>query len=197
MCASATVPQFTIESDADLGALSDLRRSLDDDARPSYADLLSAVCAQALLAHPRLNASYDEDAIVEHGEINIGLAVAVDDGLVAPAIMGADRRSLTELAAERKRLTDAANAGTLTPADLLSATFTISNLGPLGVRRFRALVVPPQAAILAVGKITDDQSISLSLSCDHRVLDGAPAALFLGDLVTRLENPKWVHEALA
>jgi pyruvate dehydrogenase E2 component (dihydrolipoamide acetyltransferase) len=196
MTASAAVPQFTVESDADLRAVAQLRETLDTDARPSYADLLTAACAQALVAHPRLNASFDEDAIIEHEEVNIGLAVAVPDGLVAPAVLGADRRSLAELAAERRRLTEAATAGTLTPADLLSATFTISNLGPLGVRRFRALVVPPQAAILAVGRLTADQAMSLSLSCDHRVVDGAPAALFLADVVQRLTDPGWVREAV-
>jgi pyruvate dehydrogenase E2 component (dihydrolipoamide acetyltransferase) len=194
MSASAAIPQFTIESDADLRALGVLRDGLGADRRPGYADVLTAACARALLEHPRINASFDGDAIVEHGEVNVGIAIAVEDGLVAPAVMGADTRTIPELAAERRRLTQAAEAGVLTPADLLSATFTISNLGPLGVRRFRALVVPPQAAILAVGRLCDDGRMSLSLSCDHRVLDGAPAARFLADVVARMESTDWVRE---
>lgn len=196
MSASAAVPQFTVESDADLRSLAGMRATLDPALRPSYADVLTAACAQALVRHPRLNASFDDDAIVEHGEVNIGLAVAVPDGLVAPAVMNADRLSLAELATERRRLTEAAVASALRPAELLSATFTISNLGPLGVRRFRALVVPPQAAILAVGRLADEGVMSLSLSCDHRVVDGAPAALFLADVLERLADPDWVREAV-
>jgi pyruvate dehydrogenase E2 component (dihydrolipoamide acetyltransferase) len=143
-----------------------------------------------------VNASFDEDAILQHADVNVGIAVSLDDGLIAPAIRNADRLSLPELKAERVRLTEAAQAGKLTMQEAMSATFTISNLGPLGIRRFRALVVPPQAAILAVGTVAGDGRMSLSLSCDHRVLDGAPAARFLGELTGRLEQPDWVERLL-
>ena len=158
--------------------------------------MFTAACARSLVDHQHVNASFDRDAIIRHPSINVAVAVSLDDGLIAPSIQDADRLTLTELAAERLRLTDAAQAGTLTPHETLSATFTISNLGPLGVRRFRALVVPPQAAILAVGMITPEALCSLSLSCDHRVVDGAPAARFLMEVSARLEHPQWIEQLL-
>ena len=126
----------------------------------------------------------------------MGIAVALPDGLVAPAVLRADALSLPELAAERRRLTAAAQAGVLTPGELLSATFTVSNLGTFGVSRFRALVVPPQAAILAVGGLRPDGTVTLALSCDHRVLDGAPGAEFLRDLTRSLVEPAWLDDLL-
>lgn len=198
MAASAAVPQFTIEYDVPLGPASERRERWRAAGMPvSVADLLTASTARALRAHPRVNASFEGDAILEHQEINIGLAVALDDGLIAPAVRNADRLTLIELAAERRRLTDAATSGALTPEEVLSATFTISNLGPFGVSRFRALVVPPQAAILAVGGTRPDGSITLSLSCDHRVLDGAPAAEFLRDVAGLLAVPDWFDDILS
>jgi pyruvate dehydrogenase E2 component (dihydrolipoamide acetyltransferase) len=146
--------------------------------------------------HPDVNASYTDDGIVRHEQRNVAVAVALDGGLISPVIAGADTLTLAELGAERVRLTAAANAGTLTPEEVLSATFTISNLGPLGVRRFNALVVPPQAAILAVGALERD-SIALTLSSDHRVLDGAPAALFLGQVRDQLEDEAWLERLFA
>jgi pyruvate dehydrogenase E2 component (dihydrolipoamide acetyltransferase) len=194
MSASAAVPQFTLESDASLRALRAIRAETGlHEAGVSVTDYLLAACAGALTTHPRLNASFDEDAILEHVPINVAVAVSLDDGLIAPALRDADRLDLRALAAERARLTAAATAGALTPADVLSATFTISNLGSYGVRRFRALVVPPQAAILAVGAATADDAVALSLSCDHRVIDGAPAAIFLGDVVSALESEIWLR----
>src|SRR5581483_3590314 len=144
----------------------------------SITDVLTAACARALRAHPGVNASFDGDAIVRHREINVGLAVALDDGLLSPAILRADELDLAALAEERTRLVAAARAGRLSGAELSAATFTISNLGPFGIDRFQSLVVPPQAAILAVGAIRADATVSLCLSCDHRVLDGAPVARF-------------------
>jgi len=194
MTASALVPQFTVEVDASLDPLAEWRRGAGEGV--SYSDAIVAAVARALRSHPALNSSFADDAILEHGEINVGFALDLPDGLIAPAIRRADERSLPSLAAERRRLAEAAQAGTLTPEDVFSATFTVSNLGPLGVRRFRALVVPPQAAILALGALTEDGLMSLSLSCDHRVVDGAPAARFLADLVALLEEPAWLDELL-
>jgi pyruvate dehydrogenase E2 component (dihydrolipoamide acetyltransferase) len=184
--ASAVVPQFTVERTVDVGALQRLREAGGKGF--SLSDALTAAVAAALAAHRRLNASWTEEGIVEHGAVNVGLAVAVEDGLVVPAIRDADRRTLRELAAERARLTTAALEGTLRPDDVFSTTFTISNLGPHGVHRFRALVLPPQAAILAVGAVVDGR-LELALSCDHRVVDGAPAAVFLAEVAARLEDP--------
>lgn len=197
MTASAQVPQFAVEIDARLGALADLRaRLVGDGVRVSYSDVLTAACAAALVAHPHVNASFDGDAIVRHPAINVGLAISLDDGLIAPAVLGADRLSLRELETERVRLTAAARAGSLGAEEATAATFTISNLGPFGVTRFAALVVPPQAAILAVGSLTEERRLALTLSSDHRVLDGAPAAAFLADVAGRLEDCAWVEEAL-
>jgi pyruvate/2-oxoglutarate dehydrogenase complex dihydrolipoamide acyltransferase (E2) component len=189
MTASARVPQFTVEMDVDAAALGAWRETRG----VSFSDALTAACAQALVEHPDVNASFAEDAIVEYADVNVGIAVALDDGLIAPAIRNADRLSLGELQAERVRLTEAARAGTLDAEEVLCATFTISNLGPLGIARFRALVVPPQAAILAVGALTAERRIAVALSCDHRVLDGAPAARFLGDVVGRLQEREWLE----
>jgi pyruvate dehydrogenase E2 component (dihydrolipoamide acetyltransferase) len=141
--------------------------------------------------HPDLNSSCTDEGILRHDEINVGLAIALDDGLISPAITVADTRPIAELVAERQRITTAAREGTLKPEEILSATFTVSNLGPLGVRRFNALVVPPQVAILAVGTI-EDGTMVLNLSVDHRVIDGAPAALFLGQVRGQLEDPDWL-----
>jgi pyruvate dehydrogenase E2 component (dihydrolipoamide acetyltransferase) len=197
MSASALVPQFTVEYDVAFENVAAYRgrwKTAGHDI--SVADVLTAACARTLRAHPTLNASWAETSILQHADVNIGLAVALPDGLVAPAVRSADTLDLVQLAGERKRLTLAAQEGRLTPDELLSATFTISNLGTFGVSRFRALVVPPQAAILAVGGVRPDGTVALALSCDHRVLDGAPAALFLRDVASGLTEPGWLEELL-
>ncbi len=175
MTLSASVPQFTLEATAEVGS------------PESLSDLVVAACARALREHPGLNASFDGDAIVEHENVNVGIAVSVERGLLVPVIRQADRLSLPELRAERERLTAAALGAKISAGDLTGATFTISNLGPLGIERFRALVVPPQAAILAVGAAQEGR-LALSLSCDHRVVDGAPGARFLRRVVELLER---------
>jgi pyruvate dehydrogenase E2 component (dihydrolipoamide acetyltransferase) len=195
MSASALVPQFTVEYDVPFGSVAAYRgrwKAAGHDI--SVADVLTAACARALRSHPGINASWAETSILQHADIHVGLAVALPDGLVAPAVRSADTLDLGQLAAERKRLALAAQEGRLTPDELLSATFTISNLGTFGVSRFRALVVPPQAAILAVGGLRPDGTVSLALSCDHRVLDGAPAAMFLRDLAGSLTEPAWLED---
>jgi pyruvate dehydrogenase E2 component (dihydrolipoamide acetyltransferase) len=195
MSASALVPQFTVEYDVPLAAVQERRAAWKAAGEPvSVADVLTAAVARTLRQHSAINASWSDDGILQHGEVHVGLAVAVPDGLVAPAVRHADTLGLRQLAAERVRLAEAALAGGLKPAELLSATFTISNLGPFGVSRFRALVVPPQAAILAVGGLRPDGTVALALSCDHRVLDGAPAAEFLRDLAGALTAPAWLED---
>ena len=199
MTASALVPQFTVEQDVPFDEVQWWRRRRwkADGVRVSVAEVLTAATARALRAHPGVNASWTDDGVLLHADVNVGIAVALPDGLVAPAVLRADRLSLPELAAERRRLTAAAQAGVLTPGELLSATFTVSNLGTFGVSRFRALVVPPQAAILAVGGLRPDGTVTLALSCDHRVLDGAPGAAFLRDLADSLAEPAWLDELVA
>jgi pyruvate dehydrogenase E2 component (dihydrolipoamide acetyltransferase) len=196
MSISAAIPQFTLDREVDLGAASRVREQLRATGTAvSWEDMLVGACARALKDHPRVNASFDGDAIVEHPQINVGIATALDDGLISPAIIDADRRSWDDLVSERRRLRAAAAAGRVRGVELFGATFSISNLGPYGVDRFRALVVPPQVAILAAGRVRrsgGSSHIALSLSCDHRVLDGAPAALFLGAVCELLEAPEWM-----
>ncbi len=198
MSLSAQVPQFTLDRLVDVTALSAMRDELKGPELPvSWEDLLVAACARALRQHPDVNASLDDDAIVRHPGINVGIATSVPGGLVSPAIVDADQRSLAELISERKRLREGANQGKLRGVELFGATFTISNLGPFGVDRFRALVIPPQAAILACGRVMETDghpSLALTLSCDHRVLDGAPGAEFLATVRELLEEPAWVRE---
>jgi pyruvate dehydrogenase E2 component (dihydrolipoamide acetyltransferase) len=195
MTASAAIPQFAIEMVLNAAPLTEARRRASVDSRPSYADAVVASAAVALRDHPWLNASLGAEGIVRHEEINVAIAIAIDGGLVSPAIEDADRLSPVQLAAERIRLTASAHAGTLSPRELLSATFTVSNLGPLGVRRFNALVIPPQVAILATGALERDE-IALTLSVDHRVVDGAPAARFLGQIRSQLEDRDWLAAQL-
>jgi pyruvate dehydrogenase E2 component (dihydrolipoamide acetyltransferase) len=193
MTASAAIPQFTIEMEASLKSAIAWQENERTSARhaASVYDVLVAGFAAGLREHRLLNSSFTRDGIVTHSDVNIGLAVALPDGLLTPAILRADELPIGRLHAERLRLTEAARSGNLTPEESLSATFTISNLGPFGVRRFQALVVPPQAAIVAVGCIDENQSVSLSLSCDHRVLDGAAAAQFLSTVRDVIQDGGW------
>jgi len=169
-------------------------------ARITYTDLLVKVAAAVLLQHPRVNASWKDGAIVQNADVNIGLAVAIDDGLVVPVVHRADTLSLAEIAARREDLVSRAQAGKLRPADIQGGGFTISNLGMYGVDAFDAIVNPPQAAILAVGRIADrvvaingqpavQPTMVVTLSCDHRALDGARGAQFIGALADLIEEP--------
>ena len=169
-------------------------------ARITYTDLLVRLVASAIAHHPAVNGSWKDGALVRNAEINIGLAVAIDDGLVVPVIHRADTLSLAELAARRDDLVTRAQAAKLRPADIQGGGFTISNLGMYGVDAFNAIVNPPQAAILAVGRIADrvvalngqpavQPTMVLTLSCDHRAIDGARGAQFLGDLAELIEEP--------
>jgi pyruvate dehydrogenase E2 component (dihydrolipoamide acetyltransferase) len=166
----------------------------------TYTDLLVKLVAAAIAQHPRVNVSWKDGAIVQHPEINIGLAVAIDDGLVVPVIHRADTLSLAEITARRADLAGRAQGAKLRPADIQGGGFTISNLGMYGVDAFSAIVNPPQAAILAVGRIADrvaavngqpavQPAMVLTLSCDHRALDGARGAQFLGALAELIEEP--------
>jgi pyruvate dehydrogenase E2 component (dihydrolipoamide acetyltransferase) len=166
----------------------------------TYTDLLVKLTAVALRQHSRLNASWLKDTIVLNPQVNIGLAVAVEDGLVVPVIHQADTLGLSQLAARRMELVAKAQTGKLTLDDLSGGTFTISNLGMYGVDAFNAIVNPPQAAILAVGRIAErvvalngqpavQPMMTLSLSCDHRVVDGARGAQFLQTLANLIEDP--------
>lgn len=202
-----TAPHFFVIREIDAGALLAAREKFgpaiekERGVRLSHTDLLIAAVAHALKKHPLVNASWTGDGIRLHPEVNVGIAMAVEDGVVVAAIPGADTKNLGEIAAMRRDLTERARAGKLRPADITGATFTISNLGMYQVDAFTAIIVAPQAAILAVGRISDRvvpvdgkpgirPMMTLTLSCDHRVFDGARAALFLNDLAAAIVEPE-------
>jgi len=188
-------PQFSISRDVDMSAANEARTK----AGASYTDAIVAACAKALRDHPRLRGRIEDDALVISDAIHVGIAIALDDGLLVPVLRDADRKDLSELARERERLEQHARAGRLAEHELGGAVFTVSNLGTLGVDRFTAIVNPPEAAILALGRVTDrviakDGSAlvrpvaTLTLSVDHRVADGATAARYLTAVAERLER---------
>jgi pyruvate dehydrogenase E2 component (dihydrolipoamide acetyltransferase) len=202
-----TVPHFFVVREIDAAplveALEKLRAAADKAAgvRVTHTDLLVGLVARVLLRHPRINSSWAEQGVRHHKDINIALAMAVDDGVVTGVIQNADKLDLSKIAAQRKGLGERAKAGQLRPADIAGATFTISNLGMYQVDAFTAIIVPPQAAILAVGSIADRvvpvggqpairPMMSLTLSSDHRVIDGARAAQFLNDLADAIHEPQ-------
>jgi len=197
-----TAPHFYLVREVNVSRLVTWRdrASKQTGVRITYTDLLIRLVAATLARHPRANASWKDGTIVQGSEINVGLAVAIDDGLVVPVIHRADTLPLPELAARRADVVSRAQAGKLRPADIQGGGFTISNLGMFGVDAFSAIVNPPQAAILAVGRIADrvvalhgqpvvQPTLVLTLSCDHRALDGARAAQFLGTLADLVEEP--------
>ncbi len=197
-----TAPHFYLVREVTVSRLATWREraSKQASARITYTDLLVKLVAAALARHPAVNTSWKDGAIVRHAEINIGLAVAIDDGLIVPVIHRADTLSLTEIATRREDVVTRGQSGKLRPADIQGGVFTISNLGMYGVDAFNAIVNPPQAAILAVGRIADrvvavngqpavQPTMVLTLSCDHRALDGARAAQFLGTLADLIEEP--------
>ena len=202
-----TVPHFFVRRDVDAGPLNEAREKLGPaverscGARLTHSDLLVALVARVLSKHPRINASWSGEGVRENGAVNIGLAMAVEDGVVAPVIHNADKADLSTIASQRRDLTERARGARLRPADFAGGTFTISNLGMFGVDAFTAIIIPPQAAILAVGAITERvvaidghprvrPMISLTLSSDHRVVDGARAAAFLQNLAEAIANPQ-------
>jgi pyruvate dehydrogenase E2 component (dihydrolipoyllysine-residue acetyltransferase) len=202
-----TAPHFFVTREIDAGALLATREKFgagiekERGVRLSHTDLLVAAVARALEKHPLVNASWTGDGIRRHPEINVGIAMAVDDGVVVASIPGANKKKLGEIAAMRRDLTERARSGKLRPADITGATFTISNLGMYQVDEFTAIIVAPQAAILAVGRIADRvvpvdgkpgirPMMAITLSCDHRVFDGARAAMFLNDLAAAIVEPE-------
>jgi pyruvate dehydrogenase E2 component (dihydrolipoamide acetyltransferase) len=215
-----TVPHFFVVREVDAGALNEARGKLGAEIEKSriekssalkltHTDLLVALVARVLQKHPRMNASWAGAGVRSNAAINVGVAMAVGDGVVAPVIPNADKATLGEIAEQRRDLAERARGGKLRPSDLAGGTFTISNLGMFGVDAFTAIIIPPQAAILAVGRIADRvvpiaagpdfrpgirPMMTLTLSSDHRVVDGARAAEFLRDLVEAIGNPqRWLN----
>ncbi len=190
---------------ADMGRAQELRERLvelvrEGEAKPTVSDVLTKACAAALMRHREVNAHYADQAVRRFPTADVGMAVATDRGLLVPVIRGADRLTLAEIAAARADLVTRARDGKLQQADLEGGTFTVSNLGMYGVEHFIAVLNPPQVAILAVGAIEEKAVVvdgdleirplmSLTLTCDHRAIDGSVAAEFLGTVRAFLEEP--------
>jgi pyruvate dehydrogenase E2 component (dihydrolipoyllysine-residue acetyltransferase) len=199
-----TIPHFFLVRDVDASALNGTRERLASGAsaavKVTHTDFLIALVARVLPQHPRLNASWTPGGIRLHAQVNIGIAIAVDDGVIAAVIPNAHSASVAEIAAQRRELVERAKAGKSRPQDLIGATFTVSNLGMFQIDSFTAIIPPPQAAILAVGAIADRvvaidgkptvrSTMTLTLSSDHRVVDGAHGAEFLNDLAKAIAEP--------
>jgi pyruvate dehydrogenase E2 component (dihydrolipoamide acetyltransferase) len=197
-----TVPHFFLMCEVEASRLMAWRTEQQEriGLNLTYTDLLVKLAAAALREHPRLNARWENGTVLSGEGINIGVAVAIDEGLVVPVIHGADRLSLEAISRRRREVVDRARAGRLRPDDIAGGTFTISNLGMYRVDAFTAIINAPQAAILAVGRIADRvvpvdglpgvrPMLIMSLACDHRVVDGARGAQFLGTLSNLIEEP--------
>jgi pyruvate dehydrogenase E2 component (dihydrolipoamide acetyltransferase) len=200
----ATAPDFVMTLEVDMEDAVELRAQLKaaagDDPAPSFNDFVIKAAALALRDFPRANGAYRDGQFELYSRINIGVAVAGQDALVVPTVFDADKKSLGTIATEARALAEKVREGSIAPPDLSAGTFTISNLGMFGIRRFTAVINPPQAAILAVGELTprpvvrDGEVViraimELTLSCDHRILYGADAAQFLGRIREYLETP--------
>ena len=201
---ATTTPVLTAAADIDVSLIVALRRGAREAGEevPSLNDFVVKAVARALRELPRFNSSYVDGRIETYSRVNVGIAVATDDdALLVPVVLDADKKSLTELADDSRRLADAARRRALAPGELRAATFTVSNLGMFGVRSFTAIVDPPQAAILAVGgarrepfegdagRIGFRDVITATITCDHRVVYGAHAAQFLSRVRELLQQP--------
>lgn len=197
------IPTFYLTAEVDMERAAEARRALlarEPEGKFSFNDIIIRATAAALRMHPFVNAWWLDDRIRQWQEIHIGVAVAIEDGLITPVVRHADRKGLREISAEVRELAGRARAKRLQPEEYTGATFTISNLGMFGIDDFTAIINPPEVGILAVGRIepkavvvdgavTVRQRMRITLSCDHRVIDGATGAQFLQTLVGMLENP--------
>ena len=182
--------QLTISTEVDVTQLIDRRQEVRQEFNVTYTDFIVQACAHALRQHPRMNASLEGNIIHVHGDIHVGLAVALDEGLIVPVVRDVDKKSLKDIAAEAKTLAEKARASQLKLEEVSGGTFTVSNLGMYGVDAFTPIINAPQSGILGVGRIVEKPVIYrgevtkrsmmvLSLTFDHRVIDGAPAGAFL------------------
>jgi pyruvate dehydrogenase E2 component (dihydrolipoamide acetyltransferase) len=201
----ATAPHFYLEATVDMSAAVEARARLkaatpEGGAVPSFNDMVVKACALALKEFPRANGAYKDGRFELHSRVNVGVAVAAQDALVVPTIFDADKKGLSQIAADTRAVAAKVREGSVTPPELSGGTFTVSNLGMYGIRNFGAIINSPQAAILAVGAIEErpvvrEGSIAtahlmdVTLACDHRILYGADAAEFLARIRTLLEEP--------
>ena len=201
----ATAPHFYLEAEIDMSRLVAARTQIkaaakEGDVVPSFNDMVVKACALALREHPRANGAYRDGRFELYSRVNVGIAVSARDALVVPTVFDADQKNLRQIATDSRALAQRVRDGQITPPELSGATFTVSNLGMFGIDSFAAVINPPQAAILAVGAISErpvvrDGAIGtahlmrVNLACDHRILYGAPAAEFLARIRALLEEP--------
>ena len=198
LASKQNIPHFYVETTVDAGALMTYYRSAKAQYPCSVNDVVVLACGRAIAEFPSLRSRIDGEEIITFPTANIGIAVGMDDGLVVPVVIAAERMSLQQVGAETRRIAEAARAGKI--EGLGQGVFTISNLGMFGIEAFAAIINPPEAAILAVGAMVDTATrakgkivmqpkMNLTISADHRIVDGATAARFLSDLRETLENP--------
>jgi len=200
------VPHFFLTTDIEMDRAAEMRRginALDPDLKISINDVIIKVTAAALIQHPEVNASFQEKFVRYYEHADIGVAVAIEDGLITPVVRAADQKSLSQIAAEVRELAERARSKRLKPEEYTGATFSISNLGMFGIDEFTAVINPPEGAILAIGAMTAKpvvrdseivvrQMMRVTMSCDHRVIDGATGAKFLQTFKKILENPLYL-----
>jgi pyruvate dehydrogenase E2 component (dihydrolipoamide acetyltransferase) len=197
-----TAPHFYVTVEIDMDAAVSLREQLlrAEEVKVSFNDLVVKACAKALTRFPTVNASWTGETIQTHAEVHVGVAVSIPDGLITPVVRDADRKHLFEISAEVRDLAVRARDRKLKPEEFTGSTFTVSNLGMFDVEEFTAIINPPESCILAVGavrkvpvvvedRVTGGQRMKVTLSSDHRVVDGVLAAQFLAEVRRLLENP--------
>lgn len=197
------IPTFYLTVDVDLERVSEMREAMaamGDDFRISYNDVIMKAVATALALHPEVNAHWMGDRIRMFNRVHLGMAVAIDEGLITPVIFDADRKRMSEISREAKELAKRARDRKLKPEEYTGATFTVSNLGMFGISHFTAIINPPECGILAIGGVEESPVVSdgdltirrrmrMTMSCDHRAVDGATGARFLQTLTRMMENP--------
>jgi pyruvate dehydrogenase E2 component (dihydrolipoamide acetyltransferase) len=200
------VPHFFLTTEIEMDRAAEMRRginALDPDLKISINDVIIKVAAAALVQHPQVNASFQEKFVRYYERADIGVAVAIEDGLITPVVRAADQKSLSQIAVEVRELAERARTRKLKPEEYTGATFSISNLGMFGIDEFTAVINPPEGGILAVGamspkpvvrdnEIVVRQMMRVTMSCDHRVIDGATGAKFLQTFKKILENPLYL-----
>jgi pyruvate dehydrogenase E2 component (dihydrolipoamide acetyltransferase) len=200
------VPHFFLTTEIEMDRAAEMRKginALDPDLKISINDIIIKVAAAALVQHPQVNASFQEKIVRYYEHADIGVAVAIEDGLITPVVRAADQKSLSQIAAEVRELAERARSKRLKPEEYTGATFSVSNLGMFGIDEFTAVINPPEGAIIAIGamsakpvvrenEIVIRQMMRVTMSCDHRVIDGATGAKFLQTFKKILENPLYL-----
>jgi len=200
------VPHFFLTTEIEMDRAAEMRKginALDPELKISVNDIIIKVAAAALIQHPQVNASFQEKVVRYYEHADVGVAVAIEDGLITPVVRAADQKSLSQIAAEVRELAERARSKRLKPEEYTGATFSVSNLGMFGIDEFTAVINPPEGAILAIGamsakpvvrdnEIVIRQMMRVTMSCDHRVIDGATGAKFLQTFKKILENPLYL-----